>query len=558
MLRSRATRSLSAIFLVCLALALSVRPALAQGGLSHLDDATMVPRGEFRLQTIAAWVRFNARFAPPGSANSTIPLGSEFSFDSLGVVQLPALTGTQNGIQTLAGSPFRLSLGAMQSAIDARVVVMPISLEYGLFHRLTVGAMLPLVRTRMSIMLRANPLGTEGNVGVNPASVNPTSLASDSAVVAQLAQAAAALQTTLQGCQADATSDPNCAQLLARQTDVTALLQNSAQFATTFTSVYGANAQNRGGPLVPVAGSAADGLIRTRLASYDSSFQAFLSTAPRITAIPAAAGGPVGTTDLGNILHDPAIAGFDSLSSTVRIGPGDLELSARYLLFDGFSDSRPGEIPAGLHGRATLTGILRLPTGLLAASSNPLDIATGHGALGAGARMAFYSQWGSRFGLSASGSYMQALGKTKTGAYPSAYGAPFPPSTADLYPYTPGAVAAFEIAPRMMITHLLGINAMYDFRHVAANDYGGLTSAAGALAVTPVAMLDGVTTAPGTLQSAGFGITYSTVTEYDRGRAVLPIDITFTHLEALSGAARMPKSYRDQIQLRFYYRRHRD
>lgn len=558
MLRSRATRRFFTLVLAGAALALSVVPARAQSDLSHLDDATMVPKGTFRLQTIAAWTRFNARFAPTGAAHSTIPLGGEFSFDSLGVAQLPALTGTQNAIQTLTGSPFRLTLGSIQSAMDARVVVMPISLEYGLFHRLTVGAMLPIVRTRMTIMLRANPLGTEGNVGVNPASVNAASLGADSSVVAQLGQAAAALQAALQACQANPSSDPNCAQLLAREGDVTALLQNSAQFATAFASVYGSSAQDRGAPVVPLAGSAADALVRARLAAYDSSFQAFLSTAPRITATPAAAGGVVGTNDLGTLLQNPAVAGFDSLSSTVRYGPGDLELSARYLLFDGFADSAAGAVPGGLHGRATLTGVVRLPTGQLASASNPLDIATGHGTTAAGARLALYWQWGGRFGLAAAGSYMQSFGKTKAGAFPSAVGAPFPPSTADVYPYTPGAVAAVEIAPRLMITRLMGVNALYDVRHVAANDYGGLTTVPGGPPVTPVALVDGVTTAPGTLQSAGFGITYSTVTEYDRGRAALPIDVTFTHLEALSGAARMPKAYRDQIQFRFYYRRNRN
>lgn len=558
MLRSRATRRFFTLVLAGAALALSVVRARAQSDLSHLDDATMVPKGTFRLQTIAAWTRFNARFAPPGAAHSTIPLGGEFSFDSLGVAQLPALTGTQNAIQTLTGSPFRLTLGSIQSAMDARVVVMPISLEYGLFHRLTVGAMLPIVRTRMTIMLRANPLGTEGNVGVNPASVNAASLGADSSVVAQLGQAAAALQAALQACQANPSSDPNCAQLLAREGDVTALLQNSAQFATAFASVYGSSAQDRGAPVVPLAGSAADALVRARLAAYDSSFQAFLSTAPRITATPAAAGGVVGTNDLGTLLQNPAVAGFDSLSSTVRYGPGDLELSARYLLFDGFADSAAGAVPGGLHGRATLTGVVRLPTGQLASASNPLDIATGHGTTAAGARLALYWQWGGRFGLAAAGSYMQSFGKTKAGAFPSAIGAPFPPSTADVYPYTPGAVAAVEIAPRLMITRLMGVNALYDVRHVAANDYGGLTTVPGGPPVTPVALVDGVTTAPGTLQSAGFGITYSTVAEYDRGRAALPIDVTFTHLEALSGAARMPKAYRDQIQFRFYYRRNRN
>ncbi|HEU4989981.1 MAG TPA: hypothetical protein VFT41_09370, partial [Gemmatimonadaceae bacterium] len=380
MLRSRATQLLTAVSLAGIVLALPARPAQAQAGLTHLDDATMVPRGEWRLQAVTAWTRFNARFAPSGSGKTTIPLGADFTFDSLGTAQLPALAGTQNAIQALTGSPFKLTLGATSAATDARVVVMPMSLEYGLFHRLTLGAMIPLVRTRMNIMLRVNPLGTEANVGLNPAAVNLASLARDSSVVAQLTNAAAALQATLKSCQADAGSDPNCPQILANEQDVNTLLQSAASFTNAFAAVYGQSAQARGSAVVPLSGSAADNLVKARLVSYDSAFQSYLAgSAPRITSSPAAAGGPLGTADFGTLLHDPAIAGFDSVKSTIRIGVGDLELSARLLLFDQFDDSAVSANPAGLHARATLTGIYRVPTGQLAAAGNPLDIATGHG-----------------------------------------------------------------------------------------------------------------------------------------------------------------------------------
>lgn len=524
----------------------------AQAGLTHLDDATMVPKGEFRLQAISVWDRFNARFSAPGAAKPTFPLGSDFSFDSLGVAQLPALAGTQNAIQSLTGSPFRLSLGSTQAAADARVVVTPITLEYGLFHRLTLGMMIPLVRTRMSIMLRVNPKGDEGNVGINPASVNNTALTSDSLVVQQMSAAAATLQATLQACQADSTASANCGGILSRQQDVTTLLQNAAAFESAFGTLYGQSHDARGAPVVPLAGSAADGLVRARLVEYDSSFRAFLNSGPLITSSPAPARGVVGTNDLANLLHDPGIAGFDSVKSSVRIAAGDLELSARFLLFDGFADSTGSH---GLRSRATITGTYRLPTGQLSAPSNPLDIATGHGTSAAGARLAWYTQWGN-VGLAATGSYVESFGKTKTGPLPLAYGAPFPPSTADVYPYTPGPVTTFTVAPRIMITHLMGVNALYDYQHVGPNTYGSLGAAAAGLQspITPMAEVDGVATAPGTLQAAGFGITYSTVSEYDRGKAALPIDVTFTHLEAISGAERMPKYFRDQIQIRLYYR----
>ncbi len=556
MIRSRATHNLRTLRLVLALVAVPGGSLLAQAGLTHLDDATMVPKGDFRLSAVSAWDRFNSLFSPPGAAKPTIPLGAGFSFDSLGVTQLPALAGTQNAIQSLTGSPFRLTLGSMQAAADARVSVTPISLEYGLARRLTLGVMLPLVRTRMSIMLRVNPNGNEGNVGINPASVSNTALLQDSLVVRQMSAAAATLQATLQACQADSTASANCSLILGRQQDVATLLQSAAQFETAFGSVYGASHDARGAAVVPLAGSAADDLVKLHLAAYDSSFRAFLSGGPLITATPAAAGGVVGTNDLAALLHEPGIAGFDSLQSTVRIAAGDVELSARFLLFDGFADSTASP---GLRSRATLTGTYRLPTGQLSLPSNPLDIATGHGTSAAGARLAWYTQWG-RVGLAATGSYVESFGKTKTGPLPLAYGAPFPPSTADIYPYTPGPVMTFTVAPRIMITRLMGVNALYDYQHVAANTYTSSFASSGSgtqLPITPMAEVDGIATAPGTLQAAGFGITYSTVSEYDRGKAALPIDVTFTHLEAISGAERMPKFFRDQIQIRLYYRRGR-
>lgn len=559
MKRSRALKYLFASGLLTALLIVPRGPALAQGGLGNIDDATMVPQGQFRLQAISAWTRFDSRFLPAGSSKLTSPLGADFSFDSLGVAQLPALSGTQNAIQTLTGSPFRLSLGSTQAEADARVSVTPISVEYGLMRRLTLGVMLPLVRTRMNIMMRVNPTGTEGNVGLNPAGVNGTALASDSAVVQQLLNAAAALQATLQSCQANPASSPNCPGILARSQDATLLAASAAAFAATFGAVYGQNSQIRGAPLVPLAGSAADALVRARLATFDSSFQSFLNAGSAVTAVPAAAGGPLGTADLSNLLADPGIAGFDSLKTTVRIAPGDLELSARYLLFDGFADSTTATDPRAWHARATLTGTYRLPTGQLATASNPLDIATGRGTTSAEARFAMYGQWGTRVGVAASAGYVASFGKTATGAYPLAGGAVFPPSTSNAYPYTPGAVMSLEVAPRYMITRLLGLNAMYDYQHMNANDYGALAAqAAGAPAPTPIALVNGVAASPGTLQSVGFGITYSTVTAFERGGAALPIDITFTHLEAIRGADRMPKYFRDQIQIRFYYRRHQN
>ncbi|HET6583347.1 MAG TPA: hypothetical protein VFG69_07865, partial [Nannocystaceae bacterium] len=57
-----------------------------------------------------------------------------------------------------------------------------------------------------------------------------------------------------------------------------------------------------------------------------------------------------------------------------------------------------------------------------------------------------------------------------------------------------------------------------------------------------------------TLQRVGLGVRYSTVDAYLRGRAKYPIELSFRHFETISGDAGVPKLFRDQIQLRIYYR----
>lgn len=554
--RSRAPRAVVRISLFALLLGALPRAARAQAGGGYLDDATVLARGQFRLDATSAWTRYNSLFAPAGSATKTVPLGAGLSFDSLGVAQLPALSGTQSAIGTLTGSPFRLSLGQTRAAEDARVSVTPIRGEFGLTDRITLGFMVPLVRTRTSIMLRANPLGTEGNVGINPATVNQGALGADSAVFAQLVNAAAALEASLAACQANANASPNCGVILARQGDVTSLVQSAATFSTAFASVYGESSAARGSPVVPVKDSPADLAIRGRLVSYDSSFRAFLNTGPLITSAPAAAGAVMGTGDLNSFLQDPGIAGFDSVASTIRISTGDVEVSARVRLFDDFLDSARATRPGAFLARSTLTAVVTLPTGQVASPTNPLDIGTGRGTLQIGGRLAAYLQRGSRLGLSLAAEYTHPTGTTKTGAFPLAVAMPLPPSTSSAYQYTPGAITRFEVAPRFLISHQFGFNAIWDYTNVAANRYNTFppTPAFGTpQTAVPTATWNGINTAPGAQQAVGFGVTYSSVPEYDRRKVGLPVDVTFTHLEALTGAAGMPKSWMDRIQIRLYY-----
>ncbi len=131
------------------------RAALAQAGLGHLDDATVAPAGRFRIAGRLVMDAMGLAVRAHRQRQRTIALGAEYSFDSLGVAQLPALSGTQSAIASLTGSPFHLTLGRTAAAADARISVTPINMEYGLTRRLTIGVMVPLVRTRTFISLRS-------------------------------------------------------------------------------------------------------------------------------------------------------------------------------------------------------------------------------------------------------------------------------------------------------------------------------------------------------------------------------------------------------------------
>ncbi|HVZ78512.1 MAG TPA: hypothetical protein VG818_11070, partial [Gemmatimonadaceae bacterium] len=524
------------------------RDACAQAGLDHLDDATVVPKGLLRLDAMSAWTRYDSRFAPPGSPKSTLPLGAPFSSDSFNLTTYPLLGAAQGAITQMAGAPFRLSMGAVRSVADARVVTTPLAAEYGLTRRITIGAMIPLVRTRTTLFVRANPAGNEGNVGPNPAMVNASALRQDSLVAAQLSGAAQALQQALAACQSNPNANANCGTLLARPSDVTALVQQANTFATSVALVYGSSGTGVRSPVVPIASSSTDAAIRQRLVQLDSSFRAFLNGGPMITASPVAAAGEAGVSDIENIVH--SVTGIDSLRNFDHIGIGDIELSAKVLLVDQFTDSEPH----GLATRATFTGTYRLATGQGPTPTNPLDIGTGNGTAQLEGRVATYSQFGRHFGLGATAQLTHSL---KSAPGPSPIPADLPFGVPYIPKYTPAAPSSWEItvAPRLQVTPALGAYLAWGLQHFDAS-----STAMPSLPFTtallggPGAYHDGIYSAAGNTRTIGFGVTYSTLLAFERGAKQLPVDIGFTHLEASAGQAMMPKFFRDQIVVRLYAR----
>lgn len=472
-------------------------PLVAQSGLTHLDDARLVPRGMLRLHAASAWSRYDSRFGDGGA----VALGGRFTADSLGVAQLPELSGVESTVETATGAPFTLSLGRSRVDAIAREEVVPLALEYGVTDRFTVGVTMPLVRKRIAVQFRLDTAGGfEANVGPNQHRTNLAAAQNNAVVQAQFGDAALQLQQRLATCQANP-AGAGCAALLAREAEAQQLLQSSQAFASALGSLYG-TATTPGMAFVPSAASAAQAAIAARVAAFNAQYRDLLSAgADLLIAVPSAAGGPAGPADLQRFLTQDLAR--DSLTIQERVGVGDVEI--------GFKLGIVNRVPTEAGGPGllfTVGGAVRLPTGSRQSASELMDMRLGGGSVVLDSRAILDAQSG-RFGLVAAGMFATSLRTVDTlGAAP-----------------VNTRWTEVHLAPRYHLSTPFAIHGAYSLRTT-----------------------DGL----GTDQIVGGGVSFSMFSLARTSRA--PVEMRFTHLESISGDAGRPKFVRDQLELRIYYR----
>ncbi|MDB4907163.1 MAG: hypothetical protein JWO05_1947 [Gemmatimonadetes bacterium] len=546
-MRVRPSRSLALVALVA-AVSLPATRLGAQAGLTHVDDAQPLAPGVLRFRLLNAWARFDQRV---GANGTTQPLGAAFTSDSLGPRQLGFLSSLEGTLSTVTGSPFRLSLGGIHTDANARVVTTPLVFDYGVSRRLSVGFVLPVVETRVTVS--AHPLGG-GNVGLNPATTGSASASVNAALLTQFSTASTQLAQALASCANSTT--PSCIALNARRSAAQAFLADAATYQSALGAIYSSTSPAL---LVPRAGSAAQTLINNRIGSYSTSFRDYLVSASEpITARPAAAARDVGLADLQAVLGASAL---DTLRSSDRIGIGDLEFSARYLLVDGFvarRDSNPSS--SALQYRVMLTGVARLGTGVHPSDSSLFDlgVATGQGAVEG--RVAADVRFAGRLAATVAAQYAHPVGSQSLSRIPSFGGLPFAVSRPGAIAATLGDVLALQVTPRWFFSDYLSINGAYGLQRIAGTRYEPVVTnnPLADPALCPQFTICGplaAATAPSMVsQQAGIGLSYTTL-----GRRSLftglPMELTFLHLETLSASgAGTPRGTRDQVELRIFYR----
>ena len=526
--------------------------ALAQTGVGPLDDATPIPRGWVRFGVLNSWTRFDSRFNGSGG---TDPLGLPLSTDSLGPRQLPQLAPVEGALQKLTNNPLqRLTFGKLAVQSDARVVTTPFVLEFGATSRLTIGVTVPVVQTRQTAQARVNARAAgdttkTSNMGWIPASLRSSVAQKNASVVASLTAAASGLKGLLTRCAANPGA-AECSTIQGQEAAAAAAAARAIQFATAVATAYGINENTA--LVAPLQGSQLAASIEAQRAALAAQLASFVPGTQIGTLSTAATEFSYvdfqGRTRTPGLLQSPLGGGIDSIHTTDRLGVGDIEIGVRYALLDHISRDSVG--PAGFQYRLVLGGVYRLATSRPDSARDLLDIGTGEG--GGIEGRGSLELIGNSVGLTLAGRYAKYFARTVDASligYPIA-GFPYP--FFGQVSRKAGDVFGIAAAPRVYFNSWMSFEGDYEMERVGAPTFEPIGSAAQCSGCVPPegAVLPSATT----VQRLGVGLRYSTVLSYFRHRARYPIELSYHHLETVSGDDGAPKVFRDIIQLRLYYR----
>jgi hypothetical protein len=527
----------------------AARAAESQVYLTHMEDASPVPTGMLRVRVTTGWTRFDERFATSGRT----PLGDDISTTAFGAAQLPRLAPVETGLQTLAGDPaIKLSFGRIDAVGDARIVSTPIALEYGLTRRLSVGMMIPLIQTRRSFSLRVNPDSTNrGNVGYVPPRLRQDAAQANTLVYDAFKRAADSLATLIARCPANPNAT-GCAAVNANAADAAATRLQAQQFADAVRIALGTDtASTIVAPRTDLAAriddqrSRINAKVQKYLGASAGASTSVFSTSTSLTYVDLQ-----GRNETTGLLRS-TVGGIDSIRTTNKLVLGGITVAAQYLLFDHFqADTSPAH---GIQSRLSIGGALRFEPNFADSAITRGVIGVGDGP-GAEVRSAMDIIAGNVGGTVAA-RFVKSFARPieiPLGGDPDAYFAVPAFGAANV---TAGTVIGVDVTPRLLLGEWLALDAHYGFERTGAATYE-LTTA------PPATLCPNCGPTPAfapnlnarTAQRVGFGVRYSSVDAYLRGRVRTPIEVSFTHLETITGDAGVPKLQRDQVQVRLFLR----
>ena len=499
--------------------------ARAQGNPWFGEDALVLSRGMVRLGFSPTWTRFDQRYGVDGDVES---LAADIAGDTLGVSRLAILAPLEDRLPDLTGlSAVRVTLGRARADHDASILTVPFSAEIGIGGRLSLGVVVPIVRTRSTVFLSPNPSLNEGNVGINPARESQTARDQNAALLAQFATAIQALQTLIEACADPGNADPRCPE--ARAPETQEFVTNAMTFIEGIDEIY-----SESGLFVPVAASPLDSAIRARVAGFADGFAAF--DIGDITAAGPAGAAIAGLDDINRILTDSAfgIRAIPLVSRTTT-SLGDIEVGTKLQLFNTVRRDSLQRYGAGV--RAAVAAVFRVGTGTADDPDDFGDVPSGDGQHDVEARTYWDFLLGRRFAISLVGRYVWQLPdrEVKRITGPHQLFAPYwrrHEVERDL-----GDVIDAEVTPRLALGGFFSAMAQYRVRRKAADRHTGtfnVTDDLGEPVTLDASILDQETEQREDRLSIGLG--FSTVASAARGRSRIPLEIVMQYGESIRGS----------------------
>jgi hypothetical protein len=539
----RWSRALALQFALAAAAATSV---FAQKVAGVGDDAIPIPRGGYRLQVGGLWNDYREVYTPDGKR----PRLSAVATDNFGLAFLPQLSTAQAGIRTLSGSPnFALSLGPLEASGEVRQSIAPLAVDYGVSKRLSVRVLVPYVESRDVSQLVLNRNGTGATVGRNPAlgTAGAASRATNGALVAQIEAARAALASEITRCASPTAT--GCTAIRANPAGAQTVVTRALSIRDALVSVYG-NATAAGSPVVPISGSPTHTAVVATITTLRTDFGAYGISTIAETALPAAATTVYGPAGMASVASDTFQVGYAELGNTRRAGIGDIDLTLTYLLFDSFNGDQLKRLLTPTRGvRSNLTLGWRFGTAGADRTEDAFDVPIGEGAAALLVRSTTDVLFNDRAWMSATVRAVRPFGDRVAMRVPFAdESTTFASGTAVVSAArTLGSRLELELAPRLSVGQFFGVSAGYLVRYWGADRYNA-GSDGGAPAVAT--QLD---VASRTVSAAAFGVSFSTLSSYARGRSRFPAEVSYTHTRPLGASGGVvPAASTDRLELRVY------
>ncbi len=538
------------------ALCVTAGPARAQSVRGIGEDALTAPARAVRVQVSTAIRDSRERYAKgtPGRRDGSLePLGIDFTGDTLGVRQFPGLSLAQQAIRSLTGNAgFTLNLGRSDLSSSVRTQVTPILLEAGLTRWLQLSVMVPLVSARNEAGLNINGSGALANVSFNPARRGDTT--TNLTLVSQFTAARNELNTLITSCTANVGASASCPAVLASGA---AVATSTTGFVQGITQLYGTTSSN-GAAFVPLAGTAADSIIRNRVSTLRTQLAALgVTPIPAATVGPARPTAPVTPDGLQRVIRDTTLGLVAApLGTITRQGIGDVEVAVKLRLFDAFGTRSDTTrfLPTGLNIRQSVAGVLRIGTGTMDTPDHYLDVGTGDGQNDIEVRSFTDIVYGRHFFGSIVARYTLQLPdqlERRITATPEQVWATA--ASQQLVDRNLGDQIEIEFTPRYVFSDVFSAGVQYLFRSKAEDRYTG--GGSGTTSVATDAGTLGLQTSA-MEQRLGWGVTFSSLAAYDRGKAKLPVEVQYFNSRTVAGSGGLvSKLSIHQVQVRWYPRR---